>query len=267
MDAVKHISRLKEILGSIPGLAVAVSGGMDSTFLALVAGSVLGKRMMAVSVRSQFSIRRELEAFTELARKAGIRHDSIELNILAVPDIVRNGKDRCYHCKKTICARILDHAVKAGFGTVADGSNVSDTREHRPGRKALEELGVISPLLLAGFTKELILEAAGHLGIEIPFRHPNSCLATRIEQGTEIRPELLEMIDAGEEALRGMGFDPVRVRCHGGMARVELPIESVKTLINDDERRTEITRALKAAGFSRVTVDIEGFRPGGTEAT
>ena len=267
MEAVKHISSLKEILGSYTGLAVAASGGMDSTFLALVAGTVLGKRMMAVSVRSQFSIRRELEAFTELARKAGIRHDSIELDVLAVPDIVRNGKDRCYHCKKAICARILDHASKAGFGTVADGSNVSDTHEYRPGRKALEELGVISPLLLAGFTKELILEAAGQLGIEIPFRHPNSCLATRTEHGTEIRPALLKMIDTGEEALRGMGFDPVRVRCRGGMARVELPVESVKSLINDDERRMEITRALKAAGFSGVTVDLEGFRPGVTGAS
>lgn len=262
MDAVKHISSLEDIIKSYRGLVVAASGGMDSTFLALVAHGVLGDEMKAVSVLSQFSIKREIELFSGFAREHGIPHEIIVADVLGVNEITQNGRDRCYHCKKAIFSRIKEFAARHGYGTVADGSNLSDLEDYRPGKKALEELGIVSPLSLAGFTKDIIRESIGFLGIDIPLKHSNSCLATRVEYGTRISGEVLDMIDAGEKLLHGLGFDPVRVRYHNGIARVELSIDCMKIVINDDEIRTVITAGLRRAGFSFVTLDIEGFRSG-----
>jgi uncharacterized protein len=262
MDAVKHISSLGDIIKSYRGLVVAASGGMDSTFLSLVAHSVLGDGMKAVSVLSRFSIRREIELFSGFARDRGIPHEIIEVDVMGVSGITQNGRDRCYHCKKAIFTRIKELAARQGYGIVADGSNLSDLGDFRPGKKALEELGVVSPLSLAGFTRDLVRESLDVLGVDVPVKHSNSCLATRVEYGTRISDEVLDMVDAGEQLLHGMGFEPVRVRYHGGMARVELSIDCVKILINDDEKRIIVAEGLRRAGFSFVTIDIEGFRSG-----
>ncbi len=262
MDIARSIESLNTIIAGYRSLCVAFSGGNDSLLLAACAHRVLGNNMCAVTVISEFSIRRELERARRAAAREGFIHHELPAGLLDGEEIVRNDRQRCYHCKKRIFSGIVEFARPGGFSAVADGTNLDDQGDYRPGMQALRELGIVSPLLEAGFTKKMILEACGFIGIEVESPSSNSCLATRVAWGQRIDARLLDMIDLAEERLTALGFDPVRVRVHGDLARIEVSEEAITRLTGDGVIRKEALDAVGEAGFSFVTLDLEPFRSG-----
>lgn len=261
------LQKLENILRHYKRLAVAASGGMDSTFLAYVAKEVLADEVLAISLRSAFSIDSELEKFRSFAQKHGIPHAVIEVDILNNENVVRNAADRCYYCKKEMFQAIAVYAKRHGFGLIADGSNLSDMEDYRPGMRALQELSIASPLKAAGFTKSDIVRAVRSLKIDLPSMHPNSCLAARIAYGIPLTPEVLQVVREGERILAEKGIAPVRVRYHNAIARIEMPHDYIHNVINDEELLKEIIAAFKALGFQYVTIDLEGYRRGSMNST
>jgi uncharacterized protein len=235
---------------------------MDSTLLACIARRALGEAMAAASVDSPFAIRREMEFARAFAARHRIHHIVLKADPLGSPQVARNDALRCYHCKKLIFSSIAAWAEKHGFPYIADGSNRSDEADYRPGKKALGELGVLSPLKEAGFTKDMIREACGALGLGVRYLSSNACLASRVPCGTPLTGKALEMIAEGEDFLEKNGFSPVRLRYHPPLARLELSPEGMARLMADDRMKRKITRRLKEIGFAFITLDMEGFRSG-----
>ncbi len=262
MGITESIERLKDLIANYESLVVAFSGGMDSTFLVHVAFSVLQSKMIAVTVDSPFSIRREVKFSREFARRYSIPHTFLLLNPLDSQEILGNDRLRCYYCKRKIFEGILQFARGNDYRFIADGSNLSDERDYRPGKRALEELGIVSPLMEIGFSKEMIREACKFLDLDIPYRFSNACLASRIPYGTRISEDILEKIDDGESFIEGLGFSPVRLRYHDKVARVELLEDDMKRLLSNRSIKEKIIDKLKNLGFVYVTIDIEGFRTG-----
>jgi uncharacterized protein len=262
MGIRESIERLKELISNYESLVVAFSGGMDSTFLVYVAFSVLQSKMIAITVDSPFSIKRELKFSKEFTRRYDIPHTFLLLNPLDSQEILDNDRLRCYYCKKKIFEGISRFAREHDYRFTADGSNLSDESDYRPGKRALEELGIVSPLVEIGFSKEMIREACEFLDLDIPYRYSNACLASRIPYGTRISKDILERIDDGESFIEGLGFSPVRLRYHDTIARVELSEDGMKRLLSNRSAREKIINKLKNLGFLYITIDIEGFRTG-----
>lgn len=261
MEIRKNIEGLKNLLEEHQPIIVALSGGMDSCFLSYMANMVCGNNMMAITIDSSFSIEKEIEYAKEFSTKYNIKHDIIKAEPLKLDEVVKNDRFRCYYCKRLIFTTIIEHANVIDYKYVADGTNLSDDDDYRPGLRALNELGVISPLAMAGLTKDMIRKACSLYHITIPF-HNNSCLASRIPYGTSIREEILNMIRNGEKFLEVMGFYPVRLRYHDTIARIELSKTDLKRIVDDECLSNRIILRLKEIGFSYITLDIEGFRSG-----
>ncbi len=256
------LQSLENILRQYRKLAVAVSGGMDSTFLAYIAKKIIGDTVLAISVRSALNIDSELKQFAEFAQKYQIRYTIIEVDILNNLNVVRNAPDRCYHCKKEIFRAIMECAIRQGFDIIADGSNCSDLDDFRPGMQALHEFGIVSPLKEAGCGKSDIIRMAHSLGVNLPVMYSNSCFATRIAYGIPLTREVLEMVRQGERFLAEIGIAPVRVRYHHGIARIEMPFKYIQKMLNDDLIINDVITRLKGLGFQYVTIDLEGYRRG-----
>ncbi len=262
MGIDRALESLNTITAGYGALCVAFSGGNDSLLLAACAHRVLGNNMCAVTVVSEFSIRRELERARRAAAREGFVHYELSAGLLGSEEIVRNDRQRCYHCKKRIFSAILDFARAGGFPLVADGTNLDDQGDFRPGMQALRELGIVSPLAEAGFTKRTVLDACAYLGIRVESQSSNSCLAARVAWDQRISMRLLHRIDAAEERLAALGLDPVRVRVHGELARIEVSEEAITLLARDGTVRKEALDAVRDAGFAYVTLDLEPFRSG-----
>lgn len=262
MNLEDKINALHNDLLKCRKLAVALSGGTDSTFLTLIAHRILGKDLHALTLRSPLSIDREICCATELCRDRGIDHRVLDVNPTDDADFRKNDLLRCYHCKKLLFARIREYADETGIDCIADGSTMSDMADYRPGTKALEELGILSPLKNSGFTREDITVLLKQSDVAIPFPFPNACLASRIPFGTAITGELLQTIARGEEILMAEGLYPHRLRHHGDTARIELNHKDSQLLMNDQGKRIKVLNALKALGFRYVAIDIEGIRSG-----
>lgn len=240
---------------------VAFSGGVDSALLLRVAVEALGERALAVTAVSPIHSAFEAEEATCLAQEMGARHRLIEADPLADEHVAGNPPDRCYHCKRALFTRLLELARSEGLGAVVEGSNVDDRGDYRPGEKALEELGVLSPLREAGFTKAEVRELSRELGLSSWSKPPYACLATRVPYGEKLTPERLQRVDAGERFLRGMGLKQVRVRDHGRIARIEAPLAELELLVRE-ENRARVVSELRRLGYDYVTVDLEGYRSG-----
>lgn len=259
-EIYEKLEKLKKYIKDLGKVAVAYSGGVDSTFLLKVSKEVLDNNVIAITLVSPLYPRSEIEFAKNMAKELGVRHIIIqEENIFKNEEFIKNPPDRCYLCKKMEFREIIEYAKKEGIEYVLDGSNADDLKDYRPGRRALLELNVKSPLLELGFTKEEIRRLSLEYGLPTYNKPSFACLASRIPYGETITMEELKRIDEGEEFLRGLGFKQVRLRSHGGIARIEVDSDSFNIIM---ERREEILEKLKKLGYIYVTLDLEGYKMG-----
>lgn len=256
--------RLRELLTELPGAIVAYSGGADSAFLADVAYELLGDGMVAVTAVSPSLAPSEREAAAALARARGWRHEEIVTQEGHRPEYRRNAPDRCYWCKDTLF-EALDLLAEQRAAAVLVGTNLDDTGDHRPGRGAARDHGVRAPLLEAGLTKDRIRSLSRARGLPTWDKPASACLASRIAYGIEVTPERLERIARAEEFLRAQGFEQLRVRDHGDLARLEVPVDQVARLA-EEPVRARVVAFLGELGFHHVTMDLAGFRSGSMNA-
>jgi uncharacterized protein len=254
-------SKLLAQLKSLPSLAVAFSGGVDSTLLLSLAVEALGERALAVTAVSPIHTRREIADAIDLAGRMRCRHLLLRSLEMERPEFYRNPSDRCYICKQALLRQIQAAAARRGFSCLAHGANVDDQADYRPGLRAADELGVMAPLAAAGMTKTMIRQLARERGLANWDRPAMACLATRIPHDTPITPALLDRIAAAEECLRQHGFVSPRVRCHGDVARIECREADLARML-DPSIRAQLIRGFKAVGFRYVAMDLEGYRPG-----
>ena len=255
------IKALKDSIEQMGSVLVAFSGGVDSTYLAVVASEVLGKSSLAVTATSAAYATRELEEARSLASKWNFRHMVVESDELAIPGFSDNNADRCYHCKKGLFGDLLKIAEAEGLCFVLDGTNSDDGSDYRPGRRAAAELGIVSPLAENGFTKNDIRAASRQLGLETATKPAYACLASRFPYGDMITEQKLGQVEAIENYLHSLGFKIFRARHHGQIVRLELGNDEMRQLMSDNTRHN-ITQFAKEQGFTYVTIDIEGYRTG-----
>lgn len=257
----EKFERLRARLASYGRVAVAFSAGVDSTFLLKVAHDLLGDRALAVTASSALFMRRDLVEGEEFCRAEGIRQIIVETDELAVEGFRENPPDRCYICKRDLFSRMIAAARREGVETVAEGSNLDDMGDYRPGLRAIAELGVVSPLWEAGLTKADIRALSRELGLRTWDKPSCACLASRFAYGEEITAEGLERVEAAEEFLREMGFGQVRVRVHGNIARIEAEPVRLPEL-TEPEMASRINERLRSLGFMYVAVDLGGYFQG-----
>ena len=255
------LERLQKLLQDMGSVMVAFSGGVDSTFLLHFAHEILGDRALAITFVSPFLSRKEKERATLFCKKKGIKHIILEADPLQIEQIRANPPDRCYYCKKELYTRALDEARRIGNLHLVDGTQLSDDSDHRPGRRALEELKIRSPLAEAGLDKKQIRQFSRELGLSSWNLPPMACLASRIPYGTAIDQESLARIEAAEEFLFREGFFLVRVRDHNRTARIELAFEEMERL-GDPNLRDRLVSHFKSLGYVAVTLDLECYRTG-----
>lgn len=258
--------RLKDYLASFGSVAVAFSSGVDSTFLLYAAKEALGDHAIAVTASSCSFPERELKEAKEYCQKMGIRHFVIKSEELEIEGFSHNPKNRCYLCKHELFEKIGALAKEQGINEIAEGSNLDDNGDYRPGLQAVAELGVKSPLRHIGFTKQEIRELSQYLNIPTWNKQSFACLSSRFPYGDLINEKKLKMVDRAEQLLLDMGFHQLRVRIHGDVARIELlPDEFPKFM--EEKTRLSVYKKFKEYGFSYVTLDVLGYRMGSMNET
>lgn len=264
--AEENLEALKEYLGRLKKVLIAYSGGVDSTFLLKVAHDVLGDGAVAVTVQSCLFPGREFEEAESFCRKEGIRHLICRADEMQIPGFSGNPKDRCYLCKKDLFGKIGRIAAENQITYIAEGSNVDDMGDYRPGLRAVAELGILSPLREAGLTKAKIRYLSGKLGLATWDKPSFACLASRFVYGETITKEKLAMVEQAEQVLLDLGFRQMRVRIHGRMARIEVLPEDLERLAQKEVRESVVGK-LKEYGFTYVTMDLAGYRMGSMNET
>jgi pyridinium-3,5-biscarboxylic acid mononucleotide sulfurtransferase len=260
-QALAREAILLERLRALGSAVVAYSGGVDSAYLLWAAQRALGSRTLAVIGRSDTYARSELEGALAEAGRIGARVRVVSTAELQDPRFRDNPPDRCYHCKSELFTKLAQLALTEGFDTVLDGTNADDRADYRPGRRAGEERGVLSPLAEAGLTKADIRLLSRRAGLTVWDKPAMPCLSSRFPYGAKITPEKLHQVEEAEAWLRGRGYRECRVRHHGDVARIEVPAADLGRLTTEPDRSLA-SAALRALGFAYVTVDLEGFRSG-----
>jgi uncharacterized protein len=258
-ERAEKLNRLKEILHEDERILIAFSGGLDSSFLAWVAAEVLGDGALLVTLDSEAMPRSELLEAEKIARSLGLRHRIVGSRILESEDIADNPPDRCALCKRADANTLKRIAEEEGIGRVADGVNLSDYDDYRPGIRASDEEGIIHPLAEAGLAKPDIRALAREMGLPFWDKPPMACLASRIPYGERITPDNLRMVEEAEDFLLGLGLRTVRVRVSGRTARIEVEETDLDRVLG---MREEVARELHRIGFSYICLDLEGYRTG-----
>ena len=246
------------------GLALAFSGGVDSTLLLAVLGRLRDEEpfpLVALTMRTPFLRPSEMSHVREVASGLGVELCEFSCDPLTLPQVRVNAPDRCYWCKLHIFRTFVEEVRRRGVGTLLDGTNADDHRTYRPGLAALAELGVVSPLAAIGVSKAEVRQMAAEMGLSCSTQPSTPCLATRFDYGTELTAELVGRTMAGEEVVRRLvpPTENVRLRVHGALARIEVGVASMPTMV---EHRQELAAQLRELGFDYVTLGLEGFRSG-----
>jgi pyridinium-3,5-biscarboxylic acid mononucleotide sulfurtransferase len=254
--------RLLAILRPLPGVAVAFSGGIDSTVVARAAWEALGERAVAVTADSASVPRSELEEARRLAELIGIRHRVVRTSEFADPDYKRNDGARCYHCKSELYDTMIELLPELGAAVICSGANLDDLGDYRPGLKAAAERSIRHPLQEAGFSKADVRALARLWELPTWDKPASPCLSSRVVPGLPVTAERTGRIEAGEAYLRSLGLRDCRVRLHEGeLARIEVPASEIARLA-EPEVREGLARRMRELGFRFVTLDLEGFRSG-----
>ncbi len=248
-------------LRSYGSLLVALSGGVDSSVLAKAAVLALGDKAAAMTAVSELLPADELADARAVAGLAGIHHEVINAQDLDLPELVCNDKERCYYCKKSRFQKMCNWAAEHGYAYVADGSNLDDKGDYRPGMKAIAELApkVVSPFVICGWNKADIRRQAKEWGLPVWDKPSAACLASRVEYGIALTPQRLRQVEMAETALRRFLKGQLRVRHHGNLARIELEPDEFELFW---QHREALTQAVKETGFTYVTLDLQGYRMG-----
>ena len=258
---MNKLDRLKALLSKMPSVLIAFSGGVDSSFLCSVACGALGKNATAVTAVSPTYTDNETKEAKLLAKLIGIRHKLIRTGEFQDERFVSNPPERCYYCKKALFASLRKLADNMGIAEVLDASNIDDNRDFRPGSRAKKEFSVRSPLQDVRMSKAEIRKYSRQMGLSTWNRPSAACLASRLSYGERITAKKMKMIEKAEEYLKKLGFITVRVRLHGGIARIELGSSEIKRIFKGDIM-VNVRRKLKDLGFNYITLDLEGFRSG-----
>jgi uncharacterized protein len=256
---MKEVEKLLNWFSDKESVAVALSGGVDSSVVAKAAFEALGWRAIAITARSSTLPVKELECAKEVAREIGIEHIVIDEDELRDPRFVENPSNRCYFCRGGLVKAVKSLADERGIKYVLDGANADDPSEHRPGLQALSEGGARSPLLELGLDKAEVRRIARHFKLSVSDKPSMACLASRIPYGERITKEKLVIVERAENYLRDRGFNQVRVRNHGGIARIEVEKSELERALSLKE---DIIKELKKIGFKYITLDLEGYRSG-----
>ena len=253
------LEKLENRLRDLKKVAIAYSGGIDSSFLLFVANRVLPKEnVLAIIANGCMVPRKDYKEAIDLVTENEYQYREVPYNPLEIKEFKENHRDRCYHCKKKLMTKVKDIAKENGFDIVLDGKNADDLKVYRPGNKATEEIEIISPLAELGFDKETIRKQAQKLGISNWNKPSNSCLATRFPYHTILTEENLKKVELSEEIIKKLGIERVRVRVHGDVARIEVPKENFETILRNEQMINEI----KKIGFRFVTLDLTGLQNG-----
>ena len=259
MNAVEKTQALKETIAAKGSMLVAFSGGVDSTLLAVLAKDVLGNNTACVLLDSPVVPRAAVEQARQISRELGLELDIISVPLMEQEEFRKNPANRCYRCKKISAVYLKQRAEELGLACIADGINVSDMDEHRPGLTASDEEGIVHPFIESRITKQEIREIARENGLSVWQKPSAACLSSRIPYGEEITREKLRMIEEAEAFLESQGFGQLRVRLHGTIARIEVHKEEMGKIL---DMQPAVVKKLKSIGFSYVTLDLEGYRSG-----